>query len=194
MRIAALAAGLAATGLTALALGTAGYAVPPPADAATVVAMGDPVRSTVPSLMADELRFDPPLAGELRLVHPFRAPASPWGAGHRGVDLAAAVGREVIAPASGTVTFSGGVVDRGVVTIGHAGGLRSSLEPVDPLVRAGERVSAGQPVAVVSAAAGHCAPEACLHWAVRRGATYLDPLDWLRGYGPIVLLPIDGPG
>ena len=106
------------------------------------------------------------------------------------------VGRDhtLFSIATGTVSFSGVVVGRGVVTITHPDGVRSSLEPVDPLVRVGDRVTTGQAVGLVSGAPGHCAPAVCLHWGVRRGATYLDPLGLLRGFGPIVLLPIDRPG
>jgi hypothetical protein len=46
----------------------------------------------------------------------------------------------------------------------------------------------------MSGVPGHCAPGVCLHWGVRLGATYLDPIGLLRGFGPIVLLPIDGSG
>src|SRR5665647_2000215 len=84
--------------------------------------------ASVPAQPADGARLDAPVAGVLRVVNSFRAPTSPWAAGHRGVDLAAAVGTEVLTPATGTVSFSGVVVDRGVVTITHPNGLRSSLE------------------------------------------------------------------
>ncbi len=131
----------------------------------------------------------PPLDAPVVVAAPFDAPAQPWLPGHRGVDLAAHVGQLVRAPAAGTVTFSGTVVDRGVLTITHADGLRSSLEPVVPGVRVGQRVLPGQVVASVGAARGHCAPATCLHWGLRRGETYLDPMRWVLHRGPIVLLP-----
>ena len=67
----------------------------------------------------------------------------------------------------------------------------SSLEPVAWSVRAGDRVERGQPLGVVQAASGHCSPAACVHWGVRRGEAYLDPLTLVPGTrpGPIVLLP-----
>ncbi|WP_227424899.1 murein hydrolase activator EnvC family protein [Pengzhenrongella sicca] len=130
-----------------------------------------------------------PLAGEPAVAQPFVAPANPWAAGHRGVDLRAAAADVVHAPAAGTVAFAGTVVDRGVLTIAHQGGLRSSLEPVDPAVSAGMSVTAGQAVGTVQPVAGHCAPATCLHWGVRRGERYLDPLGLLAGAGPVVLLP-----
>lgn len=130
-----------------------------------------------------------PLPNGPAVVHPFDAPDSPYAAGHRGVDLAGAVGQNVLAPASGSVTFAGTLVDRGVLTIRHPDGLRSSLEPVVWSVAAGEHVVQGQIVGTVQPLAGHCAPASCLHWGVRRGDLYLDPLALLTGTGPVILLP-----
>ena len=118
----------------------------------------------------------------------FDAPAQRWSSGHRGVDLAAAVGEAVRSPAAGVVSFSGTVVDRGVVTITHPDGLRSSLEPVVGAPVAGTTVDADDEVGTVQRS-GHCAREACVHWGVRRGQTYLDPLE-LLGVDPVVLLPV----
>lgn len=129
--------------------------------------------------------LDPPVI----VARPFDAPAEPWAPGHRGVDLATGPARPVRAPGAGLVTFSGTVVDRGVVTITHGDGLRSSLEPVVPAVRAGQRVLPGQVVGAVASTPGHCAPSTCLHWGLRRGETYLDPMRWVLDRGPVVLLP-----
>lgn len=129
-----------------------------------------------------------PLVGESSVIHPFVTSTDAWAAGHRGVDLASSVGAPVLAPASGTVTFAGTIVDRGVITVAHPDGLRSSLEPVTPLVRAGVRVTSGQVIGTVASAAGHCAPAACVHWGVRRGDAYQDPLRLVSGGGPVVLL------
>ena len=114
-----------------------------------------------------------------------------WGSGHRGVDLSARPGQPVLAPEAGVVSFAGTVVDRGVVTVTHAGGLRSSLEPVSWSVRRGQPVARGQVVGSVAGNPGHCAPATCLHWGLRRGEAYLDPLRWVVGRGPVVLLPLD---
>lgn len=130
-----------------------------------------------------------PLAGDPIVVRPFDAPAAAWAPGHRGVDLAGTEGQPVLAPASGIVTFAGTVVDRGVVTIIDPTGLRTSLEPVLWSVGAGTRVQRGDPVGTIQAVAGHCAPATCLHWGVRRGDVYLDPLLLVHPIGPVVLLP-----
>ncbi len=124
-------------------------------------------------------------------------PPSPYAAGHRGVDVAASVGAPVRAAAPGTVTFAGTVAGQGVLTIelSRSGRppLRTTYEPVSPSARKGDRVLAGQQVAVLQRGPFHCrAP--CLHWGLLRGETYLDPLSLLppsllRG-GPSRLLPV----
>lgn len=120
----------------------------------------------------------------------FDPPAQRWSAGHRGVDLEAATGTVVSAPAPGTVVFAGPVVDRHVVTVLHDDGLRSSLEPVLAVVEVGTRVAAGEALGTVepAPAATHCSPR-CLHWGVRDGELYVDPLGLVAGTGPVVLLP-----
>lgn len=120
----------------------------------------------------------------------FDRPRSEWGPGHRGIDLWVADGDTVRSPGDGVVTFAGPVAGRGVVVVLHPSGLRSTLEPVTASVRVGDAVSAGDALGSISVVGSHCAPRACLHWGVRRGEDYLDPLDVLRGYGPIRLLPL----
>lgn len=143
-----------------------------------------------------------PLEGRPRVLAVFERPAQRWLPGHRGVDLAADAGQTVVAPAGGTITFVGRVVDRSVVAVETPDGLRSTLEPVAATVAVGDVVAAGDAVGTVegpAAGRSHCAPGACLHWGVRRGsgreATYLDPLLVLlvRGApGAPVLLPWRG--
>jgi murein DD-endopeptidase MepM/ murein hydrolase activator NlpD len=85
-----------------------------------------------------------------------------------------------------------------IVVVAHPDGLRSTLEPVVATVERGSTVAAGQVVGTVTTAPatadnpGHCAPDDCLHWGVRRGDVYLDPLTLLGAAPPIVLLPLDG--
>lgn len=118
-------------------------------------------------------------------------PAQDWLPGHRGIDLATHVGRTVTTPAAGEVTFTGVVVNRPVVSVRHAGGLVSSLEPVDATVEVGDLVNTGDSLGTVSRAAGHCAPDTCVHWGLRHDGQYVDPLDYLRGFGPVQLLPLE---
>jgi len=160
---------------------------PPPPVVAGQAAAALSVRGT--SQPAD--RWDWPLRPEPAVLAPADLPTAPWQPGHRGVDLAAAEGQQVLAPADGVVSFAGTVVDRGVVTVTHPGGLRSSFEPVRSLLPVGTAVRRGEPVAAREGTGGHCGA-GCLHWGVRRGDVYLDPLTLLDPPGPPVLLPLNG--
>lgn len=154
--------------------------------------------STAPDVGGSSLSAVPrgrwtwPLLPRPEVVGRFDAPEVRWGAGHRGVDLAATVGQEVLAPADGMVTFRGVVVDRAVLVVETAGGLRTTFEPVDSALTVGSAVGRGQPVGTVAATPGHCAPATCLHWGVLRGDVYLDPL-LLVGAVHVVLLPLRPP-
>ncbi|GAB3172610.1 hypothetical protein GCM10027259_09780 [Micromonospora palomenae] len=133
-----------------------------------------------------------PLDGTPRPVRRFDPPPRPWLPGHRGVDLAAASGATVRAAGAGTVLFAGVIAGRPVVTVGHAAGLRTTYEPVRPEVRPGDPVRPGVPLGVLLAGHPGCPTPACLHWGLRRGADYLDPLA-LLGLGPVRLLPVRDP-
>jgi murein DD-endopeptidase MepM/ murein hydrolase activator NlpD len=134
-------------------------------------------------------RWGWPLAPAPAVVQRFLPPPHPWSAGHRGVDLAAVIGQQVRSPDAGVVTFGGLVAGRGVVVVTHAGGLRSTFEPVEQALPAGTPVTRDQPVGTVTASPGHCAPATCLHWGVLRGDVYLDPVG-LVGLQRVVLLPL----
>jgi len=184
----------ATLGLTALlVVGSAaeaeGMVAPEPRDVAE--ASAPPPASTTPSvpLPVPAAGWGWPLQPRPAVLTAFDPPAVAWGSGHRGVDLGASVGQEVLAPAAGVVTVSGVVVDRGVVVVTTASGLRATLEPVSGTAPVGTAVARGQPVGRVSAAPGHCAPVTCLHWGVVRNETYLDPLV-LIGLRRVVLLPL----
>jgi len=126
----------------------------------------------------------------LEIAVPFERPASDWGPGHRGIDLWLVEGSQVLAPGDGIVTFAGRIAGRGVVVVTHDSGLRSTLEPVTASAAVGARVAVGDSVGVLEGVGSHCEPKTCLHWGVRKGDAYLDPLDVTRGFGPIRLLPL----
>src|SRR5690242_19929717 len=90
--------------------------------------------------VAPGLGFRWPLDGTPAVVRPFDPPPQPWLPGHRGVDLAAGAGAPVYAAGAGTVRFAGQVAGRGVVSVDHAGGLRTTYEPVTPAVAEGQAV------------------------------------------------------
>lgn len=133
-----------------------------------------------------------PLTPTPRVVRGYDPPPRPWLSGHRGVDLAARPGQPLFAAGAGRVGYVGRLAGRGVVTVVH-GALRTSYLPVRPAVRPGQRVAAGQRLGVVEDVRGHCGQMLCLHWGLRRGLTYLDPLS-LLGRGPVRLLPIGTSG
>jgi murein DD-endopeptidase MepM/ murein hydrolase activator NlpD len=121
----------------------------------------------------------------------FAPPPLPWLPGHRGVDLAAAPGQVVRAAGAGTVVWAGPLAGRGVVSIQHADGLRTTYEPVDPTVAEGDVVGGGDPVATLGTGSTHCGGvPSCLHWGLRRGHDYLDPLTLLGAGGRPRLLPL----
>ena len=123
------------------------------------------------------------------IVRPFVAPATPYSAGHRGIDILAPDGT-VFAPAAGVVHFAGFVVDRPVLSIRHAGGFLSSFEPVSTTLVAGGVVSRGDPIGTVEP--GHCSSR-CVHFGVRLHGDYLSPLNFLGGIPHSVLLPTRPP-
>ncbi|TNC22531.1 M23 family metallopeptidase [Amycolatopsis alkalitolerans] len=138
---------------------------------------------------AADPRFSWPLAPAPAVTRPFEQPETAYEPGHRGVDLAAAPGQQVLAAGPGVVVFSGQVAGRGVVSIDHDGGLRTTYEPVSPLVAAGAQVFAGQPIGAVEPGHPDCPVAACLHWGVRRGEEYLNPLALIRTESVIRLKP-----
>lgn len=136
--------------------------------------------------------FRIPLPPPPAVLTAFRPPSHRYGAGHRGVDLAASAGDPITAAGAGTVIYAGRLVDRGVVSVEHASGLRTTYEPVTAVVRAGMSVGVGALLGTLEAGHGSCAPADCLHWGARLpDDVYLDPLS-LLGPLPVRLLPWDG--
>jgi murein DD-endopeptidase MepM/ murein hydrolase activator NlpD len=113
-----------------------------------------------------------PVPDVLRDFHP---PLDPWGAGHRGVDLAGAPGQAVHAALGGRVAYAAPLAGRGVVVVTH-GATRTTYEPVSAAVRVGQPVTAGERLGGLELTGSHCFPRACLHWGWLRGHVYLDPL------------------
>ena len=132
-----------------------------------------------------------PLRPQPTVVRPFLRPATKYGAGHRGVDLAGSPGQEVLAVEAGTVTHVGSIAGRGTLTVLHSSGIRSTYEPVvDPTVATGSPVARGAPLGRLAESGSHCAPVICLHLGAVRGEVYLDPTVLLLGGQRVRLLPL----
>ncbi|WP_421917239.1 M23 family metallopeptidase [Nonomuraea polychroma] len=142
---------------------------------------------TAPPARASPPTWRWPLDGNPRILRRFSPPPEPWLAGHRGIDLAAPTATPVLAAGGGTVRFAGPVAGKGVVTIDHEGGLRTTYLPVAASVKRGQSVTPGTELGVIEPSGGHC-PESCLHWGLLRESRYLNPLI-LLGRAPIRLLP-----
>ncbi|MGV0851028.1 murein hydrolase activator EnvC family protein [Mycolicibacterium phlei] len=144
------------------------------------------------SAAAQSGRLDWPLRPRPEVVRRFDAPSPDWHRGHRGVDLAAVPGQRVYAAGDGVVVFAGQLAGRPVMSVEHPGGLRTSYEPVEAVVRAGQRVAAGSALGVLRAGHPGCPAPACLHWGAMWGpasrADYVDPLGLLAST-PIRLKP-----
>ncbi|WP_035938660.1 M23 family metallopeptidase [Knoellia aerolata] len=186
--------------LALLALGAVGGLVPwpgaaapaiPSAGARTVTATTPPVAPPRAPGAFDRGRvWDWPLDPRPAVTSAFVPPRSTYGAGHRGLDLAAAQGQGVLAVDAGVVSHVGVIAGRGTVSVTHSSGLRSTYEPVAASVGSGTVVAQGD---VLGRVAGrtHCGG-ACLHLGALVGPAYVDPRQ-LLGAGPVILLPL-GPG
>ncbi|MDP3209121.1 MAG: M23 family metallopeptidase [Rhodoglobus sp.] len=126
-----------------------------------------------------------PVDSPRAIMRGYVAPATPYSAGHRGIDIRAP--SEVLrAPSDGIVHFAGFVVDRPVLSIRHGDGVISSFEPVVASLTAGDVVSRGDIVGTIMP--GHCTGP-CVHMGVRIHGQYVSPLNWLGGIPRSVLLP-----
>ncbi|GLY04856.1 MULTISPECIES: M23 family metallopeptidase [Actinoplanes] len=133
--------------------------------------------------------FGWPVPSPPEVTRRFDPPPDPWLAGHRGVDLAVTPGAPIRSAGAGTVVFAGTIAGRGVVSVAHPGGLRTTYEPVTPSVATGDRIPAGAVLGTAQSGHPGCPRAACLHWGLRRADHYLDPLA-LLGLGRARLLPL----
>lgn len=172
--------------MTILALGT--LLAASPASAASPVSAAN---AASPGASVRDPGWAWPVDGARIVDRPFVAPAQPWSAGHRGVDLRApGTGSDVRAAMSGVVHFAGVVVDRPVITV-RDGHLLVTVEPVEPVVVEGQRVGAGEVIGTLLP--GHCAgsgARVCVHLGVRLAGEYVSPLLYLGGLQRAVLLPL----
>ena len=93
------------------------------------------------------------------------------------------------------MVFAGELAGRPVVSLAHPGGLRTSYEPVEAVVVAGQRVDAASVLGRLVGGHPGCPAAACLHWGAMWGpaarADYVDPLGLLAAT-PVRLKPLSG--
>jgi murein DD-endopeptidase MepM/ murein hydrolase activator NlpD len=131
------------------------------------------------------------------VIRGYEPPDDPYGSGHRGIDIAAAVGTPVRAAEAGTVTFAGKVGGELFVTVGHGRGLASTYSWVSQLlVHTNDLVTRGQTIAV--SGVGHPGSTvAHLHFGAKLEGLYVDPMTYLvplsvAGMIRLAPLPSDG--
>jgi len=120
-------------------------------------------------------------------LNPYLAPMTEYGAGHRGIDLPAHIGTEILSPATGLISFVGKVGYRNVVSVSFGNSLTASLEPVCSDLSEGLAVTSGELIGMVCEPdpeyVWHCS-ETCLHFGTRTEEGYFSPLVLIGGLGP----------
>ena len=133
---------------------------------AAIVFIPGPARADLPWIR--------PVIGPV--VEGFTPPLTRYGAGHLGVHFRVPPGTPVRAAGGGVVTFAGDVAgDRNVVIL-HRDGLRTTYAFLATItVHPGDRVVRGQVIGTTGGRGpGHNGD--VLHFGLRRGDAYLDPL------------------
>jgi murein DD-endopeptidase MepM/ murein hydrolase activator NlpD len=123
-----------------------------------------------------------PLTGPV--VRAFEPPATAYGAGHRGIDIAAPIGTPVFAPDAGVVRFAGHIGGSLFLSIDHAHRLQSTYSWLESVaVARGDAVFEGERIA--TSGPGHPGSTVTqLHFGVKRDGGYIDPLTML-GPAPV---------
>jgi hypothetical protein len=128
----------------------------------------------LPSASAASSAWTRPVPGAV--VRPFVAPTTPYGPGHRGVNFAAPNGTPVRAAGAGRVVFAGYVAGGLHVTVAHKGGIRTTYSfLLRAVVHTSQTVNAGTVIGF-SGGVGPDDPENELHFSVRIGDDYIDPM------------------
>ncbi|MCT1451398.1 M23 family metallopeptidase [Corynebacterium sp. p3-SID1145] len=135
-----------------------------------------------------------PTTGSPTAAHVTRSadiPEHNWLAGHRGVDLAARTGQDILAAKDGVVAFTGVVAGVPVLSVDHADGIRTTYQPVHATVKVGDEVEEGEVIGrLAPSSGGHDG----LHWGARTGPdAYINPLTLLDA-PQIRLKPVDAHG
>ncbi len=129
-------------------------------------AASTPIATTGPTPVTD-LRYVRPVVGAITQIVTPR---------HTGIDIAAPLGSIIVAADDGVVTAVGWVAVGGRrVCVGHGGGVVTcAYHTSAALVRIGDRVVRGQPVALVGLTGVTTGPH--VHWEATIGTRIVDPL------------------
>ncbi len=114
------------------------------------------------------------------IIRDYDPPDSPYGSGHRGIDIAAPFGTPVLAPAPAIVKFAGKVGGQLFVSLDHSGGLETTYSWVSAIfVHKNDAVYTGMRIALTgSGHPGTSVPH--LHLGAKRDEAYIDPMSLLR--------------
>jgi murein DD-endopeptidase MepM/ murein hydrolase activator NlpD len=118
--------------------------------------------------------WSPPVNGPV--VRGFDPPATRFGPGHLGVDYAVAPGTPVRAAGDGVVVFAGRVGSGLFVVVSHPGAIRTTDSFLATIAVVDGQVVARGAVLGTTGGTGPGHGPGVLHFSVRVGATYIDPL------------------
>jgi murein DD-endopeptidase MepM/ murein hydrolase activator NlpD len=152
---------------------------PAPADSAASAAETQEV-AAIPGATTSDDRFQWPLQGKIIS----RFGAKNGGQHNDGINIAAKEGAKVFAADGGTVAYAGNELKGfgNLLLIRHADGWITAYAHNEKLlVKKGDKVTRGQPIALVGATGNVDSPQ--LHFEIRRGSDPVDPLQHLASQG-----------
>lgn len=130
-----------------------------------------------------DIRFTWPCPASSRITSAFGSRSSPTegaSSNHKGIDIGAPTGTDIVAAASGTVVVSTYSYSAGnYVMLNHGGGVYTVyMHASQRLVSVGDTVKSGQVIAKVGSTGYSTGPH--LHFGVRLNGTYVDPRQYVN--------------
>ncbi len=111
---------------------------------------------------------------------PRKSPTAGASSNHKGIDIGAAYGADIVAVADGKVTFAGYSKSAGnYITVSHGDGVYTVYMHCSSLVaEKGQKVSTGQVIAKVGSTGYSTGNH--LHFGVSKNGSYVNPWDYLK--------------